>query len=37
MNPFDKMIFQMAQQEKIPVPQQTSEKIEDILSQLPQR
>ena len=37
MNPFDKMLFQMAKQEKIPVPQQTSEKIEDILSQLPQR
>ncbi len=37
MNPFDKMLFQMAKQEKIPVPEQTSQKIEDILSQLPQR
>ena len=37
MNPFDKMLFQMAKQEKIPVPEQTSQKIEDVLSQLPQR
>lgn len=37
MNPFDKLIFQMAEKEGIPVPPETSKKVEDTLSQLPQQ
>ena len=37
MNPFDELIFQMAEKEGIPVPPETSKKVEDTLSQLPQR